>query len=107
MLLTTEIELLLQEQYDKIWIHKVDFMTLDVICKVYHPSTGDKWYLISQDPNNKDSLWGIISTGNTKFGVIQKVEMEGFSKEGKPCEIDQLFPRMKVSSVYQILLENQ
>jgi hypothetical protein len=70
-LFTKEIEAKLQHQYPL-----GSDMQQMVICKIFDPAGSWTWYIMNQDPDNPDYLWGIVQGFEVESGSIWKPELE-------------------------------
>ena len=70
-LLTKEITEKLQEQFSK----GADFDQM-VVAKLFDPCGSWSWYLLNQDPEDPDYLWGIVQGFEVEMGSISLSELE-------------------------------
>ncbi|MGR3221259.1 MAG: DUF2958 domain-containing protein [Candidatus Anammoxibacter sp.] len=47
-----------------------------VIVKIFNPYGAWTWYVMNQDPNNPDYLWGIVQGFEVEMGSISLSELE-------------------------------
>ena len=96
---TKEIEKKLQEQYPQ----GAD-MEQDVVCKISNPYGNWKWYIMNQDPEDPDYLWGIVKGFEVEMGSISKSELENtrikFAGAGLPLERDLHFKPRPAKEVW-------
>lgn len=102
-LLTHEIEVLLQEQFVKVWSNEADYMQLPVVCKIFHPLSNWTFYLITQDPEDPDYLWGIVKGFEIEIGSVQKSALEA-KIQGLSFERDLYFQPRLTKDIFQDLL---
>ena len=74
-LLTKEISAKLQEQFPK----GADFDQM-VLAKFFDPCGSWSWYVMNQDPEDPDYLWGIVKGFEVEMGSFSLSELE--SSEG-------------------------
>ncbi len=99
-LLTKEIEKKLQEQYPK----GSDFDTQQVVAKLFDPQGSWTWYLMNQNPENPDYLWGIVDGFEVETGSISLSELESYrGKLGLPLERDLHFSPILAKEVWERL----
>ena len=102
-LFTKEIETKLQKQYPQ-----GSSFEQDVICKIFDPCGSWTWYIMNQDPEDPDYLWGIVKGFETESGSISKRELEtvktGF---GLGLERDKFFKPRPASEVWKDLQEGK
>jgi hypothetical protein len=72
-LLTKEITDKLQAQFPK----GADFDQM-VVTKLFDPCGSWSWYLLNQDPEDPDYLWGIVQGFEVEMGSISLSELESF-----------------------------
>lgn len=103
-LITHELEVQLQEQFVRIFSHEVDYMELPVLCKIFHPFHPWTWYVISQDPEDPDYLYGIVNGFEVEVGSFSKSD---FTKNINdiPFERDLHFEPQKALEVFRVLLK--
>jgi len=70
-LFTEEIERQLQAQY-----HLGSSMEQMVVCKIFNPGGAGTWYVMNQDPEDPDYLWGIAEISEPEIGSFSKSELE-------------------------------
>lgn len=101
-LFTKKIEKELQKQYSQ----GSSFDQL-VICKTFNPYGSWTWYIMNQDPENPDYLWGIVRGNEIEMGSISKSELENIKINvfgaPLPLERDKFFKPMMASEVWEKL----
>ena len=70
-LFTKEIERQLQAQYQM--GSSLDQM---VVCKIFNPYGRGTWYVMNQDPEDPDYLWGIADIWEPETGSFSKNDLE-------------------------------
>jgi hypothetical protein len=70
-LFTKEIERKLQAQF-----HLGASLDQKVICKIFNPYGGQSWYIMNQDPEDPDYLWGICDYPEVECGSMLKSDFE-------------------------------
>jgi len=71
ILFTKEIEQQLQAQFPM--GSNLDQM---VVCKIFNPYGSGTWYVMNQDPNDPDYLWGIVDLFEVEMGSFLKSDLE-------------------------------
>jgi hypothetical protein len=102
ILLTEKIKKQLQGNFLKILFNDADYFELNVICKIFNPNFGWTWYLISQDPDDENYLFGIVDGCELEFGSFSKKDLEGKIHE-MPFERDKFFEPTNVKEVFYSL----
>lgn len=98
-LFTKEIENRLQSQYPK--GNSLDQM---VICKIFNPYGAGTWYIMNQDPEDNDYLWGIVDLFEVEIGSFSKRDLEQANIHGiGHLERDLYFKPMKAKEVWDKL----
>lgn len=46
--------------------------------KFFNPSGAGTWWLINQDPNDKDYRWGVVHLFEIEVGSFSKLELENY-----------------------------
>jgi len=72
-LMTKEIERKARAQFPK----GSDFEQL-VVAKFFDPTGGWTWYLMNQDPEDQDYLWGIVDGFEVEAGSFSLSELQTF-----------------------------
>jgi len=70
-LFTKEIEQQLQAQYQQ-----GSSMEQMVVCKIFNPYGAGTWYVMNQDPEDPDYLWGIADIFEPETGSYSKSDLE-------------------------------
>lgn len=104
ILFTPNTETKLQENFLKIFKGEKTDMDVKAIIKIFHPYSNFRWYIISQDPEDKDYLWTLVKNGNVvEFGSVLKSDLVGLEVRGLKCERDLSFKPQNVKALYQSL----
>jgi len=99
VLFTKEIEEKLQKQYSQ-----GDSFEQDVIVKIFDRCSQWTWYLMNQDPENQDYLWGIVKGFEIEMGSVSKKELESIQGKMKlGLERDLYFKPLKAKEVWEKL----
>jgi hypothetical protein len=102
-LLTKEISEKLQEQFPM----GSDFEQM-VIAKLFDPCGSWTWYLMNQDPEDPDYLWGIVDGFEVEMGSISLSELESFKgKFGLGIERDLYFNPIPAREIWEKLNKGQ
>jgi hypothetical protein len=98
-LLTKEISHKLQEQFPK----GADFGQM-VVAKFFDPCGSWSWYVMNQDPEDPDYLWGIVDGFEVEMGSFSLSELEsGNGRLGLGLERDLYFKPIPASEVWEKL----
>jgi len=77
---------------------------LMVVAKFFDPYESWTWYLITQDPDAPDYLWGIVKGFEVEMGSFSLTELEEFKgKLGIGIERDLHFRPMTAEDVWEKL----
>lgn len=49
-----------------------------VVAKFFNPSGAGTWWLMNQDPNDTDYLWGVVDLFEVEVGSFSKSELENY-----------------------------
>ena len=74
ILITKEISKAAQAQF-----HLGSSLDQMVVAKFFHPASQWTWYLMNQNPNNPDYLWGIVRGTDIEIGSFSLSELENFA----------------------------
>ena len=100
-LMTSEIEKKAQAQYPK-----GSSMDQMVVAKFFDPTSQWTWYLINQDPEDPDYLWGIVKGFDVEIGSFSLHELETTrGKFGLRIERDTSFAPQSAHDVYDMLIK--
>lgn len=89
-LMTKAIEKLAQAQYNR-----GNDLNQKVVAKFFDPTGSWTWYLMNQDPDDKDYLWGIVKGYEVETGSFSLSELQTFrGKWGLGIERDLSFTPM-------------
>ena len=98
-LMTKEIEKIAQEQY-KLGAS----LSQKVVAKFFDPQGAYTWYLMNQDPDDPDYLWGIVRGHEVEMGSFSLSELEAYKGHlGLGIERDLYFTPMPASEVFEKL----
>lgn len=102
-LMTKKIERKARVQYPK----GNDLKQL-VVAKFFDPCSQWTWYLMNQDPEDPDYLWGIVKGFEVETGSFSLKELTDYKgRFGLGIERDLYFRPMLAKDVYQKLLEGK
>lgn len=100
-LLTKEITRKAQKQYPL----GNDLEHQDVVAKFFDPQGSWTWYLMNQDPEDPDYLWGIVKGFETEIGSFSLSELQSFrGRFGLGIERDLYFKPMNAKELYERVL---
>ena len=75
-----------------------------VVAKFFDPCGGWTWYLMNQDPNDTNYLWGIVQGNELEIGSFSLTDLQNYKgKLGLGIERDKFFKPMKAWDVYDAL----
>lgn len=98
-LLTKEISDKLKEQFPK----GSDFEQL-VLAKLFDPCGSWTWYVLNQDPEDPDYLWGIVNGFEIEMGSFSLSELESIKGPlGIGIERDLYFEPLPASDLWEKL----
>jgi hypothetical protein len=98
-LLTKEITEKLQEQFSK----GADFDQM-VVAKFFDPCGSWCWYVMNEDPNDPDYLWGIVKGFEVEMGSFSLSELESVKGAlGLGIERDLYFTPMPALEIWEKL----
>lgn len=101
-LFTKEIESKAQEQYPK----GSDLESQVIVAKLFNPTGAGSWYLMNQDPNDPDYLWGIVDLFEVEMGSFSKSELENYKgKMGLGIERDLHFAEVNAKELWEKLIQ--
>lgn len=102
-LLTEELSKKLQGQYPK----GSDFDQM-VICKFFDPCGSWTWYVMNQDPEDFNYLWGIVNGFEIEMGSFSLSELEGVKGPlGLGIERDLHFKPLSAQELWDKLLKGE
>ena len=102
-LITKAIEKKAQKQYPM-----GSDMNQMVVAKFFDPCGGWTWYLMNQDPNDTNYLWGIVKGIYIEMGSFSLNELQAYrGRLGIGIERDKFFKPMKAKDVYNALMEGE
>lgn len=98
-LLTQEITDKLQEQFSK----GADFEQM-VVAKFFDPCGSWSWYVMNQDPEDPDYLWGIVKGFEVEMGSFSLSELQTFKgRVGLGIERDLYFTPTSAREIWEKL----
>ena len=75
-----------------------------VVAKFFNPTGSSTWYLINQDPQDNDYLWGVVQLFETEVGSFSKSELENYrGRFGLGIERDLHFEEVNAKELYNKL----
>ncbi len=99
LLMTKEISKQAQEQYAL-----GSDMKQKVVAKFFDPSGSWTWYLMNQDPDDKDYLWGIVHGFEVEMGSFSLSELQNLKgRFGLGIERDKFFSPIVASELWEKL----
>lgn len=102
-LMTKQIEKKARAQYSK-----GSDMDQLVVAKFFSPTSQWIWYLMNQDPEDLDYLWGIVKGFEVEIGSFSLEELTTFKgKFGLGIERDRYFKPMVAKEVYEKLIKGE
>ena len=69
--MTKALEKKAQKQYDR-----GNDMEQMIVAKFFNPLNEWKWYVMNQDPNDTDYLWGIVKGNEIEIGSFSLTELK-------------------------------
>ena len=100
-LFTKEIETKAQAQY----IFGADMEKQVIVAKFFNPAGAGTWFLMNQDPNDPDYLWGVVDLFEVEVGSFSKSELENFRGPfGIGIERDLYFEEVNAKVLYERLI---
>lgn len=98
-LMTKVIEKKAQKQYSM----GSDFNQM-VVAKFFNPCGAGTWYLMNQDPEDTNYLWGIVSLHAVEMGSFSLSDLKEYrGPMGIGIERDKFFKPMKAQDVWDAL----
>jgi hypothetical protein len=86
-------------------------MKQKVVAKFFNPCGSWTWYLMNQDPNDTDYLWGIVVGYEVEVGSFSLSELVGYrgrmglgierDTSFKPCVAQDLFEKLVNEQIYK------
>jgi hypothetical protein len=96
-LFTKEIEVRAQAQYPL----GADMERQVIVAKFFNPAGAGTWYLMNQDPEDPDYLWGIVQLFETEVGSFSKSELEQYQgRFGLGIERDLYFKEVNAKELF-------
>lgn len=104
-LFTKAIEAKAQAQYPL----GADMEKQVIVAKFFNPSGAGTWWLMNQDPNDTDYLWGVVDLFEIEVGNFSKSELENYvGVYGLVIERDLYFEEVNAKVLFEILnVQNQ
>ena len=103
-LMTKEIETRAKAQYPK----GNDLESQKVVAKFFDPCGSWSWYLMNEDPEDPDYLWGIVKGFEVEIGSFSLSEIQTTrNKLGIGIERDKFFTPMRAKDVWEKLLRGE
>ena len=100
-LMTKEIETRAKAQYPK----GNDLESQKVVAKFFNPTGAWTWYVMNQDPEDPDYLWGIVKGFEVEIGSFSLSELQSFKGQfGLGIERDLYFTPKPAKEVWDNLL---
>ena len=100
-LFTKEIEKKAQSQFP----FGNDLEKQVIVAKFFNPTGAGTWYLVNQDPEDHDYLWGICYIFTWEVGSFSKSELENYrGKFGLGIERDLYFEEVNAKVLYESLI---
>jgi len=79
-----------------------------IVAKFFNPSGAGTWYLMNQDPNDLDYLWGVVDLFEVEVGSFSKYELENYvGKYGLGIERDLYFKEVNSKVLFEKLLNRR
>lgn len=79
-----------------------------VVAKFFDPTGSWTWYLMNQDPNDQDYLWGIVKGFEVECGSFSLSELQNMKLQfGLGIERDLYFKPMNAHELYKKLLDGK
>ena len=78
-----------------------------VVAKFFNPTGTGTWYLVNQDPQDNDYLWGICHIFEWEVGSFSKSELENFRGNfGLGIERDLHFEEVNAKELFEKLINS-
>ena len=102
-LMTKAIEKQAQKQYPL-----GSDMKQKVVAKFFDPCGSWTWYLMNQDPNDPDYLWGIVKGHEVEMGSFSLSELQSYKGSlGLGIERDLYFTPVIAEKLWEALLKGE
>jgi hypothetical protein len=103
-LFTKEIEAKARSQYHL----GADMERQVIVAKFFNPTGAGTWWLMNQDPNDPDYLWGVVDLLEVEVGSFSKSELENFfGAYGLGIERDLYFEEVNAKLLFEGLTKLQ
>ena len=103
-LITKKIMAKLQEQYPK----GSDMDNQKVVCKFFCPWNNWQWFVMNQDPEDENYLWGIVKGDFVEVGSFSLSDFENHKGPyGLTIERDMGFKPIPAKECYEKLLNGE
>ncbi|MCX6158975.1 MAG: DUF2958 domain-containing protein [Ignavibacteriae bacterium] len=100
-LFTKAIEAKAQAQYP----FGADMENQMIVAKFFNPSGAGTWWLMNQDPNDTDYLWGVVDLFEIEVGSFSKSELENYvGAYGLGIERDLYFEEVNAKELFERLI---
>ena len=79
-----------------------------VVAKFFDPSSQWTWYLMNQDPEDPDYLWGIVKGFEVEIGSFSLSELQATrNRLGLGIERDRFFTPVRARDIWEKLLKGE
>jgi hypothetical protein len=103
-LMTKEITTMARKQYEK----GNDLESQKIVAKFFDPTGSWTWYLMNQDPEDPDHLWGIVKGFEVEIGSFNLSDLQSIKgRFGLGIERDLYFRPMPAKEVWEKLNAGQ
>jgi hypothetical protein len=83
-------------------------MAQEVVAKFFNPSGSYTWYLMNQDPDDPDYLWGIVQGFEIETGSFSLSDLQTYRGQfGLPIERDRFFEPRPAKDVWERLQKGE
>ncbi|MFA5010543.1 MAG: DUF2958 domain-containing protein [Ignavibacteria bacterium] len=73
-----------------------------IVAKFFNPTGAGTWYLMNQDPNDPDYLWGVVELFEVEVGSFSKSELENHvGNYGLGIERDLYFEEVNAKVLFE------
>jgi len=85
-----------------------DLKKQKIVAKFFDPTGSWTWYVMNQDPNDPDYLWGIVQGFEVEIGSFSLSELQSIrGRFGLGIERDLHFQPRPAAEVYRALLDGK
>jgi hypothetical protein len=82
-----------------------DMDNQNIVAKFFTPDSNWTWYLMNQDPEDPDYLWGIVKGFETEIGSFSLSDLQSYrGRFGLGIERDLYFKPMNAKKLYEQVL---